>query len=283
MRFWPFNLEKDAEKPGSKPSTLERLTKQECSKDVFFLLYLKLLQERMPHCTIEFSGESVIRIVNADGKESSTYLDNLWLKYSNREEDRAELIERYVRMAQDMEKGESSPEKQNIVAMIKDSEYMKILPENANTMTEHLCGDLWIVYAEDRPETIKTLTCESITEMGVTENELRDLAVENLRRILPAAECHGSGPWYLLTAGADYAASLLLLDTIWEQIADMVPGKIVAAVPTRDVLMFTGSESEDGISGMRAKSQELCRTGPYSVSESLIVRDAGKWTIFNLT
>ncbi|WP_058187668.1 DUF1444 family protein [Terracidiphilus gabretensis] len=283
MKFWPFDSKINIERPDSEPSTLERLTEQECTKDIFFLLYVKLLQENMPDSTIEFSGESVIRIVNSVGKESFSYLDNLWLKYSDGGEDRAELIKKHVRMVQNIGKSDPPIEKQNIVAMIKDSEYAKKIPGNGNTMAEHLCGDLWIVYAVDEPETIKTLSLESITAVGLEEDELRNLAVENLSRILPAAECHGGGPWYLLTAGADYVASLLLFNNIWEQVADMVSGNIVATVPTRDVLMFTGSESEEGLSGMRAKSQELCRTEPYSISESLIVRNAGKWVMFNLT
>jgi uncharacterized protein YtpQ (UPF0354 family) len=283
MNFWSFGSKNSTTQSDSEPSTFERLTKRECGKEEFFLLYLKLLQERMPDCTVEFSGDSVIRIVDSQGKEFSTYLDNLWLKYSRDSEDRTELIGKYVRMVQDLGKATPPPEKQNIVPTIKDSEYFQQIPKDMSLVTEHLCGDLWIVYAEDTPETIQSLTRDSLTEAGIQEPELRALAVENLKRILPPAECHGDGPWYFLTAGTDYAASLLLFDSVWEQVADMVTGKVVAAIPTRDVLMFTGSESKEGLAGMRAKSQELCSTGPYSISESLIVRDAGKWAMFNLT
>ena len=282
MKLWPFGSTKSALQSNPEPSTLGRLTGRECGKEEFFLLYSKLLQERMPECTIEFSGESSLRIVRPNGKESTAYLDNLWLKYSQDFEDRTELIEKYVRLYQDLGREEPLLDKQNIVAIIKDSEYFKQFPESMDLVTEHLCGDLWIVYAEDKLETIKNLNRESLTQAGVDEKELRSIALENLKRILPPAECHGDGPWYLLTAGADYAASLLLFDNVWDQVADMVRGKVVATVPTRDVLMFTGSESKEGLDGMRTKSQELCRTGPYSISESLIVRNAGKWTMFNL-
>jgi uncharacterized protein YtpQ (UPF0354 family) len=282
MSFWPFGSEKNVVQPDAEPSTLDRLTTRTCKRDEFFLLYSKLLQERMPDCSIEFSSESVLRLVRANGEESTAYLDNLWLKYSQDFEDRTELLEKYVRMYQDLWREDLLLDKQNIIAMIKDTEYLEQFPERADFVTEHLCGDLWIVYAEDGPESITTVKRESMMQAGVDETGLRNLAVENLKRILPAAECHGRGPWYLLTAGSDYVASLLLFDSIWEQIADMVPGKIVATVPTRDVLMFTGSESKEGLSGIRAKSQELCHTGPYSISQSLIVRDAGKWAIFNL-
>jgi len=147
-------------------------------------------------------------------------------------------------------------------------------------MTEHLCGDLWIVYAIDRPETVDTLACDSETIAGVSVGELRALAVENLKRILPEVERHGDGPWYLLTAGADYVASLLLFDELWNQLVETVDGDVVATVPTRDVLLYTGSHSVSGLSAIRERSVALANSGPHSISDSLILRESGRWTIF---
>ena len=44
----------------------------------------------------------------------------------------------------------------------------------------------------------------------------------------------------MLTAGGNYEATLILLPEVWESVAEMVSGQIVAAVPARDVLYFTG-------------------------------------------
>jgi uncharacterized protein YtpQ (UPF0354 family) len=179
--------------------------------------------------------------------------------------------------------GKESPlqEKQNIVPIIKDSQHLEVTNGKANFATEHLCGDLWIVYAEDQPERIMTLKRDSISSIGVTEAELRALAIENLTRILPSPGCHGGGPWYLLTAGSDYVASLFLMDSIWDQLAAMVTGDIVATVPTRDVPMFTGSRSEEGLSEIRKRSTEICDTGAHAITDTLIVRRDRTWSVFN--
>jgi uncharacterized protein YtpQ (UPF0354 family) len=282
MKWWPLAREQTRPaKTASEPSTLDRMVKRECAREEFFLLYSKLLQERLPDHAVEFSSDSSLRVVNREGKESTTYLENLWLKYKSGDEDRSELIEKYARLAMELGADGPAPQKQNVVAMIKDSTYLEIGNTSGKLLTEHLCGDLWIVYAQDQPDRITSLTRDSLAELGATESELRALALENLSRILPPAECHGDGPWYLMTAGTDYVASLLLLNDVWDQVSEMVAGDIVATVPSRDVLMFTGSESTEGIAAIRERSTETCNTAPHAVSETLIVRRNGAWSVFN--
>lgn len=282
MNVWPFKKKRETSSANPvEPSTMDRLLNRNCSRDEFFLLYSKLLQEKMPNHRVEFSGESTLRVIAEVGEESTTHLDNLWLKYTAETEDRAELIEKYIRLAQDLGKPETTPERQNIVPMIKDSRYLEFLKPLEEFATEHLCGDLWIVYAEDQPERILTLKRQNIHRAGVNEEELRSVAIDNLTGILPAAEVHGDGPWYQLTAGNDYVASLLLLEHVWDEIATMVSGDVVATVPTRDVLLFTGSESTEGLKVLREKSSEISNSAPHAVSETLIARRNGIWSVFN--
>jgi len=260
---------------------MDRLLQKNLKRDEFFLPYSKLLQERLPGSSVEFTGDSALRIVDPEGQEATSYLDNLWLRYSGGDEDRAGLIERHVRMAVGLPIDAAKIARRDIVAMIKDLQYVELLRPGKRQMNEHICGDLWIVYAEDRPETITSLTYDAMIAAGVSEDELRGLAIENLRRILPEPERHGDGPWYLLTAGADYVASLLLFDWVWDQLAESVEGQIVATVPRRDVLMYTGSRSDEGLAEIRKRSVEIVSGGSHVISDSLIIREGGKWAMFN--
>jgi hypothetical protein len=36
--------------------------------------------------------------------------------------------------------------------MIKDTQYVEMIEGSSKKVTEHLCGDLWIVYAVDHPK-----------------------------------------------------------------------------------------------------------------------------------
>ena len=282
MSWRPVSSKKTnpAENP-SDPSTLDRLLSRNLSREQFFLLYSKLVQERTPGASITFSGESTLRILNPDGKEGTVLLENHWLRFSTGSGDRRELIERFVRFDARLGDPPKDVLKTEIVATISDSRFLRLLNSPSKMVTEHFCGDLWIVYAIDEPETFSTLKHESMINAGVAESEVRALAVENLQRILPSAECQGDGPWYLMKNGTSYTASLLLVDAIWDQVADMVAGDIVATVPTRDVLMFTGSESAEGINAIRVRSAEMCYRGSQAISDTLVIRRNGTWSVFN--
>lgn len=76
-------------------------------------------------------------------------------------------------------------------------------------------------------------------------------------------------------------ASLLLFDDIWVEFRESVDGDLIAAAPSRDVVMFTGSSSVDGIRAMRETVNRITDTGAYLVSSSMLRRVPGGWTVFS--
>jgi len=118
-------------------------------------------------------------------------------------------------------------------------------------------------------------------ELEIEPTDLPSLARSNLKRILPEIEQHGEGPWYLLTAGGDYAASLLLFDDVWNTLSRSVEGDVVAAVPSRDVVLFTGVRSKDGIEWIKRKAHEIHEGGDHVVSQTLFRRVSGAWKVFD--
>ena len=54
-----------------------------------------------------------------------------------------------------------------------------------------------------------------------------------------------------MSAGGNYEASLLLIDDIWSSGQVKVNGDIVVAIPTRDVLLVTGSRNRSGLKRVR--------------------------------
>lgn len=285
---WPFGKKADenpetgeASEPATEPSAMKRLLSKDCSRDEFVLLCVKLIQESLPGAAVEMIGETAVRIKNAEGKEYTTYFDNAWIAYSRKDEERRDLIERHIRVTSSSLDPAGPLLPGQIVALIKDSEYVETLHETGNSVLEHMCGDLWIVYAVDKPESMSSLARTEMIAAGIAQENLRNLALENLRRIMPSAEQHGDGPWYGLFAGGDYTASLLLFDNVWEQVADSIEGDIVAVVPARDTLLFTGSESPEGLKMIKEQATHVVATGNYVVSDTLIVRKDGRWEVFN--
>jgi uncharacterized protein YtpQ (UPF0354 family) len=265
----------------SSSSTKDLLLTRTCSREEFFLLYSKLLEERAPECRIEFANESTLYITNPGVKEATIFLENLWMKYKASGGDRSDLIERHIRFALAMSRPRPPVRRESIVAMVKDQQYVDSMLEGHSGLNEHLCGDLWVVYGVDMPDTIASLGEEEMIQAGVQKQELRQLGLSNLNRILPPVELQGEGPWFQLAGGPDYAASLLLFDELWDEIVRTVDGEVVATVPARDTLLYTGSGSAEGIREIRERSIRIVQSGSHVISDTLILRRKGGWTVLN--
>jgi len=286
MKLWPFGKKSESEAqsrstpnpPEPEISAMDRLLSKNCSRDEFFLLYLKLIEERIQGATIEMLNDSTVQVRRPSGKELTVFMENAWIAYSGTPDGRRELLERYAAgMAADPVEG---VEKERVVAMIKDSEYMSDFKPEHKPAAEHLRGDLWVIYSQDFPDRNVSLRLDRLEEVGIPISEARSLALDNLRRMLPDAQRHGDGPWFLLTAGGDYTASLLLFDQMWDELGASVEGDLVAVVPSRDVLLYTGSNSVQGLAAIRERAAKILATGNYLVSDTLIVRRDRKWEVF---
>jgi uncharacterized protein YtpQ (UPF0354 family) len=260
----------------------DQLDKPDLGREEMFALYERAVRERFSLTQIGFDSPDQLKIETSDNRTFTIHLENLWRECRGATEPRIDVVERHLSaLAGVMEPQKQLPAtKVNIVPTIKDNEYLHFLGEKPSVVHEHLVGDIWVVYAVDLPTAIQSLGALELQRLNISSIELRGLAVDNLRRVLPEIQQHGGGPWYMLTAGGDYTASLLLLDSIWDQLAESVEGDIVAAVPSRDVLLFTGSDSSDGIQAVRQKAREIHEGGDHVISQTLLRRTSGRWQIF---
>ncbi|HTR40776.1 MAG TPA: DUF1444 family protein, partial [Pseudomonadales bacterium] len=80
--------------------------------------------------------------------------------------------------------------------------------------------------------------------------------------------------------GGDYEASLLLFDGIWNGIKNEVRGNVIAAIPTRDLLIVTGSEDPEGLQRMKKIIEDATTKGSYRLTKKLFVYREGKFNEF---
>ena len=261
-------------------------SKTDLSHAEFCALCANALRDLFKDATIE-QGDSMeeIRGKLSSGESITIFLSNLWSQTRGSPDGRAQEIERFLTAMMKSAVATPAHDKNSIVPMIKDEQYLKEISRppatEDTTVTEHLAADLWIVYAFDTPEAMLTMQRRHLRELELKTQELRPLAIENLRRILPPIMRHGDGPVYLLTAGADYVASLLLFEDVWDELQETIEGDIVAAVPSRDVLLFTDSTSKEGIEELRASITRIINSGGYLVSSTMFRRTADGWKPFS--
>ena len=250
-------------------------------REELFRLYADAVKARFTPPKISFQTPDRLDIESVDGRDIKVFLENLWIQCRNSTEPRSHVFERHLAALESVMVPQTvSAGKDNVVPIIKDNEYLAVHGGSELLVKEHLSGDLWVVYAVDLPKATQALTESRMKELKIEPRDLRSLALSNLRRILPEIEQHGDGPWYMLTAGGDYTASLLLFDDVWNSLSQSVEGDIVAAVPSRDVVLFTGARSKDGIEWIKRKAHEIHEGGDHVVSQTLFRRVSSEWKVF---
>jgi uncharacterized protein YtpQ (UPF0354 family) len=223
----------------------------------------------------------------AHGDTTATDLHNAYEVYLADPSQLDPVIKRYVALLADTVRlGAVKPpvDRLHIVPVLKSIDWVgavqqqrKAVPES-QVLTDPFNSQLMIVYAEDLPSSIRFLMMGD--DVG-DRASLRDRAVANLRRLLPKIEMQTRADGVsLVSAGGEYEASLLLLDDPWSSGQIKVDGDIVVALPTKDILLVTGSRNAAGVAGMRETARRLIAV-PYRLTPSLFVYRGGKFVRFD--
>jgi uncharacterized protein YtpQ (UPF0354 family) len=182
-------------------------------------------------------------------------------------------------------KAEAKLDPSKIVPVIKGRAWLRDVQEQIKKsgspqeqLFDDFNGELVVAYAEDTSKAMRYL---AVAEYSGDRAQLRALAVDNLLRVLPKVEMailneHVS----MISAGDDYTASLLLIEHIWTGGQIKVQGDIVVAVPTRDIILVTGSRNSM-LKNFRATAATAFAKGPYSLTDALFVYRNKRFTKFS--
>jgi uncharacterized protein YtpQ (UPF0354 family) len=252
----------------------------------------------LPSAQVTVAGNLQLETRSAAGEQITTDLHNAYETYLRAPERRDEVIRAYIGvLVESVTFGDAKTtlDRTRIVPVLKPQRWVdgarqaqsdakgdnkpdtKVDPK-PEILTDPFNGELAIVYAEDRPQSLRYLmTTDDVGDRA----QLRELALGNLQHMLPKIEMRqGADHIFLIEAGGNYEASLLLADGIWSSGQIKVDGDIVAAVPDRSALLVTGSRNRDGLARLRKMAAELA-IGPYALTPSLFVYRDGKFVKFD--
>jgi uncharacterized protein YtpQ (UPF0354 family) len=255
------------------------------SPSAFTHEFARALTAAMPSATVKVDGELRLSIKDASGRERMVFLSNPYQEYALDSQRFDDIVKRFAVALLQSDNPHAKLDRSRIVPVIKDRKWLADLRQTLKAQgkeQEHLSesfnDDLIIVYAEDDPARMRYLTADE--DIGISRPELRALAIENLRRILPKIELRSGDHILLVSAGGDYEPSLLLIDEIWSGGQIKVKGDIVVAIPARDALLVTGSRDRTGVRRMRELAAKLAAEGPYGLTDALFVYRNGLFTKF---
>lgn len=252
--------------------------------------FARALRKASPGIRVEIIEPLVLKVTAPDREESTAFLDNAYTSYKQAPAEKKDVIARYVASSlETLSARDAAVDESRIVPVVKDRGWLedtrqamkergaKEIPEYVH---EDLNRELIVLYAQDSSNSIRYLMPADIEKLSVGRKGLGKLARDNLKRILPKIESHAGEGTYMLTAGGDYEASLLLLDSIWTANNFQVKGDIVVTIPTRDLLLVTGSEDKPGLARIRAIAAKAFEEGPYRLTTVLFVYRQGKFVEF---
>ncbi|MDF1815227.1 MAG: DUF1444 family protein [Verrucomicrobiales bacterium] len=262
------------------------------SPNEFTGYYVASLKQASPTLEVEVVHELELK-VSEEGSENQfqTFLDNAYAAYINDQEARDEIIDQFVASQIETFEMHKRPgiDPERIVPIVKDRSWMEAVlasmenneAEFPTPIFEDYNSELQVFFAEDSEHNIRYLNKENIESLPFSDEELYDVACKNLKRMLEDnIEISGGDGIFMLTAGGNYETSLMLFNSLWRGNFLEVMGRTVISIPTRDLLLVTGSEDEEGIARIRHVAEQAMQDTPYTVSPVLFVWADGKFEVF---
>lgn len=248
------------------------------------------MRQSHPGLSVVIVNDLELKIKSADGRSSTAFLNNAYDMCKLDPKAKADVIRKFITAdLETINNPRDGVDRQGIVPVIKDRPWLAetrqaLRSRGVEKIPQHVYEDfspeLIVLYAEDSPKNIRYLEPADLEQAKIDRTELRKLACDNLKRLLPKIESHGTNGFYMLTAGGDYEASLLLLDSIWSGGQIKVDGDFVVGIPTRDLLLVTGSRNSQGIEKLKQMASEASSRGAYRLTEKIFVYRDGKFSEF---
>ena len=253
--------------------------------------FIESLDVEANQLEVEIVDELALGLKGPTGNEFTSYLDNAYALYLQDPDSIDSIIEQYsVSLLEsvniDMEEPLSAD---RIVPIVKDSNWadeMEALMKQrgAEELTQYyeepLADGLRVHFAEDSPTSVSYLSSEMLNEAGIELSSVRELALNNLERLLPALEVHGEAGLFMVIADGNFEASLLLFDEMWSKDNFDVKGDIVITIPARDILLVSGSDDKEQLETLAEVTLEMYEESSYYLTTQMYVRKDGKWAIF---
>jgi uncharacterized protein YtpQ (UPF0354 family) len=259
------------------------------SQKEFTKLYADSLQKR--YAGVAFTIKKDLEISSTKNEnEYSHYLNNAYDEYAILPDSLNSVVGRYLTSIADLYKDILPVRRNKIMPVIKDVGYLDEIastikqsqPDSKGFDMYHVPYNdkLLIMFAEDNENSIAYISEERLKEAGINKDSMLAIALANLDAIVPAIERHGDNGLYMITAGGNYEASLILLKEIWNRESMPVDGDFVVSIPTRDLLLVTGSNNKIGIEKIKKMANDAVESNSYHLIADLFVWNGNKFVAY---
>jgi hypothetical protein len=145
------------------------------------------------------------------------------------------------------------------------------LKEDASPLPRPFVDDLVLLPVLDSPRTVRMLNVRDIQALGLSEDQVQQLALANMRDA-------GRGRIGQLVGDSYNPSRLALLDT-WAPLANAQNGKLIVVAPATDTVFYIGDDSATAIDALRTLAHNVMAGAPHPLSESLLRWKPAGWEV----
>jgi hypothetical protein len=205
-------------------------------------------------------------------------LENIYRMAVLKPDDVQHSVERW--MVEILRAGEGMPDREMSFAELRERILPMVLPENSTAhdgvVSEPLVEGLRIGYAIDNDRTIAYIPQAHFAGWGVTQDELHDVAIDNLVKRSEQMSAHaaqdddGNISLIIFQTMDGYDASRLLLPTLHDRLREHLGSPFCAGIPNRDILLCFRNDAET-VARLTAQIADDYKKMPHQVTDQLLL------------
>ncbi|MFT6400547.1 MAG: hypothetical protein ACJAYU_005325 [Bradymonadia bacterium] len=273
--------EGSATEADDEPTEVEVIELALQDEGIFTELCLRWGRELLPEMEVESPRPMELAL-----GETRMLLANTRRVCRNNPEGCHDEFDRTIAYAADLERTERpAVESSNVRAVLTSR--TAVAAANAQggspVISRPFIADIELVYVVDEPTTIRWATAELLAEAGIEQEEVHDLAMENIRRDLGEFEVELFDEElgiYGLDIGDAYDNSRVILHELWADFAATLPSPLVVVVPARGIVLASHAENQTGIMMMMSGASRAHFEVPHPVSMTPLLWTEDGWEVF---
>ena len=247
----------------------------------------KAIRAAVPSAKVWIERELEVEITYSNGQNVLAELTTSYNVYRSEPERLKSIIDLHIERLKTDEyaKGQIRLDHSKIVPVVKNRKWLedaerriKAAGLKQTQLVDDFVDDLVVAYAEDADKIFRYIARHEYK--GRWEN-LRPLALDNLKRVAPKIQIHSvTRDVTGVSAGDDYTSSLLVVNGLWSSPERFkVKGDVVVAIPSREVILVTGTENGK-VSDFRRYVANVYAKGQFPLSQTLLVYQNGRFMKF---
>lgn len=284
-------IDERSNKNATLPIWDSRIEAKDLNEDEFTDLYERALKSAWPRAIIKRTARLTLEVQLPAPKDTKPVsctmnLDNAWKSCSPYPGERKKILVSYIIPMEELVRLSSLNAKDfinNVVPLVRSKDTLDVGTEDPKHFAvQPLGADLVLIYAINCPGSISYLEKRSWASTKLSTAQLKERAWKNFRSLLKERKIEltrGDGI-AALSCGGDYESSLLLDEKVMEQVTRRLGGRILFAVPTRSLVIFSTTKPEN-IKKLRELTQKMYKEGDHTISDKIYRYNKGEISFYN--